>query len=211
MSIRERDCAECGKSFRYVTGRGLDKKYCSDLCRGRASAHTAALRRAAVTDRCSVDGCQGFATRIKAGMCERHYCMQRRKGNTEHTEVKGRYRQDAGYVLLLNKAHPLATKRGHVYEHRVVAYDVNCGLCPPCYWCGISITWDECHVDHLNEKKDDNRSSNLVVTCPRCNTVRGKMLGMVLGMSGESFEIFVDRMRIQRNLADRDTDAKDSQ
>jgi len=55
------------------------------------------------------------------------------------------------------------------------------GAVTRCYWCGAIIDWfpggktsaGALIVDHLNEKRDDNRLENLVPSCHRCNALRG--------------------------------------
>ena len=97
----------------------------------------------------------------------------------------------AGYIYLKADTHPLANKQGYVAAHRYVAYQVNDGVCPSCFWCGRGLEWAECHVDHLNNNKSDNRESNLVVACARCNIARGAMLPFLNAMQKSSRELFI--------------------
>lgn len=60
----------------------------------------------------------------------------------------------SGYVTVGAPGHPLADKKGRVYEHRLVAYEA--GLLPA--------GRPDLHVHHINENKSDNRLENLEVT-----------------------------------------------
>ena len=65
-----------------------------------------------------------------------------------------RYISEQGYVYVMKRDHPRATKDGHVFEHILVAEKALGKLLP-----------DGAEIHHSNEVRDDNRSSNLVV-CP---------------------------------------------
>lgn len=80
----------------------------------------------------------------------------------------------AGYVLVYAPDHPLKTATQlHVYQHRVVLYDAIGDGPHSCHWCSKSLDWPSIEVDHLNSKRNDNRLSNLVVSCSGCNGRRG--------------------------------------
>lgn len=55
-----------------------------------------------------------------------------------------------GYIQILKKDHPRATKGGYIYEHRLV-YEQHHNVC--------LLSWTE--IDHINGIKDDNRIENL--------------------------------------------------
>lgn len=139
---------------------------------------------------CSVTECSAPATRVGAGLCETHYCRQRRTGTVAPRLPPAPTLRSHGYVLERDPAHPLAMK-GSVYQHRRVAYDHHGGTCPDCYWCGVTLSWASCHVDHLNGRKADNRPENLVVACAQCNRARGAFWPMVEAMTATGFDAFV--------------------
>ncbi len=189
--IRTKTCPTCGANFSYEIGKGKDKKHCSDACRVRLQLKLRAERYESLPC-CSVAGCEGRATRRIAGLCEKHYIRMRRTGGYDAPPVSGRYRTGAGYIKILMREHPLSDSRGHVAEHRAVAYDVNNGICPGCFWCGCSLNWVDAVVDHLNEIKDDNRSDNLVVACNDCNRARGAMMHLVGRITHEAIGKFIE-------------------
>lgn len=171
--VRERQCVGCGERFTYPIARGADRLYCTDECVKRAET---ARRHLRPTGLCSVPGCGGAANRVGAGLCEKHYMRQRRKGTVEPFVPKQRYGHVHGYVKVRCFGHPLVQgKRNPVeYEHRVVFYNAH-GAGPfRCHHCGVEVTWSDMHVDHLNDTPDDNRVDNLVPSCPGCNQKRGR-------------------------------------
>ena len=126
---------------------------------------------------CKVEEC-GREARYKAAcLCQKHYFRLRRYGTTETTKVgKGNYRivMPGGYIRIKQPDHPLADRAGWVAEHRAVLFDdigpgpMNCELC------GVGVTWETVHVDHIDETRDNNVRSNLRPTCNACNTQRGR-------------------------------------
>lgn len=60
--------------------------------------------------------------------------------------------REDGYRLISRPEHPRADSRGYVREHIVIAEDALGGPLP-----------DEAEVHHVNEKRADNRPSNLVI------------------------------------------------
>ncbi|ANI05477.1 hypothetical protein A210_23455 [Pseudomonas putida SJTE-1] len=124
---------------------------------------------------CCVPGCLAVANRKGARMCEKHYTRQRRTGTTDQvSRVKSGLLTNAyGYKLAHSPDHPLRRQSNRVYEHRIV-YHAHHGDGPfACHWCSAQVTWDDMHVDHLNDRTDDNRPDNLVASCARCNQKRG--------------------------------------
>lgn len=123
---------------------------------------------------CAVDGCTKPARSRPSRHCEMHYYRMRRSGSLERTLTAHRRERADGYVLIPARGHPRALGKGHAFEHRVVFYDAH-GEGPfNCHVCRKVVTWDDMHVDHLNEIKTDNRLENLAPACPACNQWRGK-------------------------------------
>lgn len=190
MNIRTKTCPTCGKHFSYEIGRGKDRKHCSAECRQR---HQIMNRPALLEARpsCTVEGCEGKAARVASGMCETHYYRVRRTGSTDRREPSYRYVTRGGYVKLLDKEHPLSDGGGAVFEHRRVMFELHRGICQPCFWCGAALTWKDAVIDHLNEKKADNRPENLVTACNGCNRIRGAMQPFLRGMRQEAMPTFM--------------------
>ncbi len=131
---------------------------------------------------CRVEGCPTPSRSSGSDLCPKHYHRQYRHGSVHRTALA----VDApstGYVRRYRTAyrprHPLASKHGIVYVHRLALYE-EIGAGPhACHWCGTEVDWlPKCDprrlvVDHLNSIGDDNRTENLVASCSRCNTARG--------------------------------------
>lgn len=108
------------------------------------------------------------------GLCALHYMRFWRNGTTEIVlKRKDRLVHSAGYILLSKPDHPLADSSGYVYEHRFVFYERSGDGPFQCHWCPAIVTWDDLHIDHLDESKDNNAPNNLVASCPVCNQKRG--------------------------------------
>ncbi|MGP1666976.1 MAG: HNH endonuclease [Rhodanobacter sp.] len=171
-------CMHCAQRFTYEHSTGMKRRHCSNACRASWKIETQRARRARCPG-CSVPGCNGRATRVGAGICEKHYGRVRRRAPVEGKVPTYRYQTAAGYISLLKPQHPLSMADGRVYEHRVVAHDRHGGHCPGCHWCGAGLTWVEAVVDHLDEDRGNNSPDNLVVSCNDCNRARGAMLPFV--------------------------------
>lgn len=197
MRMRTKTCPECGEHFSYEIRKGSDRKHCSAVCREKLKKRNAAAK-AALLGPCAIEGCTGKATR-KAQHCEKHYIRIRRTGVATLRHAEGRYTTAAGYIKLLDQTHPLSDSKGHVYEHRHVAYVEHKGTCPDCFWCGTTLQWQWAVVDHLDERKDNNEPSNLVVSCNDCNRSRGAMLPFLRRMRQDAFPVFVAQMKAYRS------------
>lgn len=178
MAERQATCTECGAQFTFPVGRGLARTLCSKACREASAARRRAITRRTYP-RCSVDGCTSKVRSGRAIYCEKHYYRARRNGTlalmSETDPPPEIIVHTHGYLLEYAPGHWLAERLGtnRVYQHRRVFFDKN-GEGPfECHWCGVTVSWDDMHVDHLNAKRDDNRHSNLVASCPPCNVKRG--------------------------------------
>lgn len=124
---------------------------------------------------CCVEGCDKPVRTLNTPYCDKHYMRVYRHGSTERqNKAAERKMHSGGYVLVPANGHPLATGRHtSIYEHRKVYYD-NHGEGPfNCHHCGVEVTWDTLHIDHLDDNKTNNVIGNLVPSCPVCNQQRG--------------------------------------
>jgi hypothetical protein len=166
-------CARCGAQMIHAAGRGRARKYCSDNCQAEADAARAAAKK---LEPCSVAGCGGLANRPRLGFCELHYMRNRRHGSTEKASqaIPGDLLHSNGYVLQAAPDHPRARGRYRAYQHRVVFTEHN-GEGPfNCHWCNVRVTWEDMHIDHLDDDPQNNDISNLAPSCPTCNQKRGE-------------------------------------
>ena len=192
MNIVNKICKFCGSAFSYENTRGMSRIYCSAKCRNKAKKEFLKIRSEFGYGTCVVEGCERPATRKTEMMCEMHYGRIRRNGNTDGRVIKGRYKTAAGYIKVLDRYHVLADGYGLVFEHRLVAFEHHKGVCPKCFWCKKELSWDVAAVDHLDEDKENNEITNLVVTCNACNRARGAVLPFLARMDDEAYSIFIE-------------------
>lgn len=124
---------------------------------------------------CSAPGCGAASRTPGSTLCEKHYGRIRRNGTLENRVLPEVIEHSHGYLLRYAPNHPLAKRRGVVrdYEHRLVFYDAH-GEGPfSCHVCCAEVTWDDMHVDHLDDEKKNNDPANLAAACPTCNQARG--------------------------------------
>lgn len=124
---------------------------------------------------CYVDSCGKPARSSSAELCEMHYARVRRHGSVDKkSNLKaGTLEHSGGYLLEHLPGHPLSRSSKRVLQHRAVFYRHH-GEGPfACAWCGKQVTWRDMHVDHLNDRVQDNRIENLAASCPTCNQKRG--------------------------------------
>lgn len=129
---------------------------------------------------CTEDGCGILARSKTASLCPKHYHRQYRHGST--TTVSDRTISASNgrrYKAKYAPTHPLASRRGVVYVHRMVLFDAIGPGPHACHYCGTTVNWvrrgepQELLPDHVNNMGDDNRIENLVPSCRSCNTARG--------------------------------------
>lgn len=75
------------------------------------------------------------------------------KGEKSHRWKGGKF-ETRGYVRIRQETHPRANESGYVFEHIAIAERALGRLLPP-----------GAEIHHLNEIKNDNRNSNLII-CP---------------------------------------------
>jgi hypothetical protein len=196
ITQRYRACKNCTVSFAYDVGKGRDRQHCTAWCRIEHQLRRRANRQ---REQCKVDCCEQLACRVSHQLCEKHYGRMRRGVSMADQPVLGRYRTGAGYIKILDRDHPLADMNGHLAEHRQVMHAAHDGVCPSCYWCGQPLQWKAAVVDHLNEVKDDNEPSNLVVSCNGCNRARGQIKPFIAGLTAEGLAAFINVLPLMRS------------
>lgn len=159
------------------------------MCRGVCNAHYREQRRRGTFARkrgpvCSVDGCD--RPHKGHGLCNMHYQRFRTKGSAGPAErliaPHGSVWFGRTYAVVSRPEHPLATRNGQVYLHRVRLYDAIGGGEHPCWDCGRLVSWDLTYpmdemalvVDHIDRDPANNDVDNLRPSCQRCNCARPK-------------------------------------
>jgi hypothetical protein len=126
---------------------------------------------------CSLEDCEAPAE--SRGWCSKHYTRWLRHGTTEPKRSR-QWVASNGYVRAYSTGHPTADADGKVCVHRAILFDSIGGGAHPCHWCDRPVTWftrswaTELVADHLNGNRLDNRATNLVPACNRCNTQRSR-------------------------------------
>lgn len=141
--------------------------------------------------KCKVNGCDKDAMYKEQQVCQMHYFRYMRNGDYEiHRSRKYRISNPAGYQKIYEPCHELADSTGYVYEHRFVSYVKNNGIIDGCEICGKKITWETCHIDHVDTDVTNNKPDNLRQLCSGCNVFRGhtaeSMGNMMLTVNGKT-------------------------
>lgn len=126
---------------------------------------------------CKVDGCDREEAYKKDMVCQMHYFRMMRTGTYEKRKLKNTRTHSNGYVLVKDDNHPLSKRRKDklIYQHRYVFYNHNNGFIESCEYCSNDLTWDNAHIDHIDENRTNNDISNLRALCAACNTLRTKI------------------------------------
>lgn len=125
---------------------------------------------------CKIEGCSNDVRYKSQGVCQKHYFRMMRNGSY-HLKPKKESRSvdSRGYILLYMPHHKLASKRGVIREHTVVAYEKYGDSLPDCELCGKPLSWGmgrSMHIDHIDNQKGNNDPSNLRPLCNGCNSNR---------------------------------------
>lgn len=148
--------------------------------------------------------------------CERAFAPKRRQQYCS-PECRPSYRSPKtnrrrgvvtdGYLSFVSHGHPRANKRtGQLAVHVSVAYRKYGDGRHRCHWCSRPIAWEKSAVpyaqklviDHVNGSTTDFTPENLVVSCARCNMLRGRV-DRVLRMMTRS-----QRVAFLQSIADLD-------
>ena len=157
-------CANCGTNKTYVNPQGYSvwnglKKTGKRYCKKCWESVIEASLYPKVYCKC---GCGELIPSITKGRWEASYKLGH---NTEgryqksemHPNYKGGRRQTTGgYIIILKRDHPYASKSGHVMEHRLVYEEYMTKK-----WGIRFIIHPTLEVHHINGIKDDNRIENL--------------------------------------------------
>lgn len=144
---------------------------------------------------CTVDGCENLSRTVGGALCEMHYGRRYRRGTTSEPIYGRTFVASHGYVISYSPGHPVATKSGVLYEHRRRLFDLIGGGSHPCHWCKDDVSWDvgkgpqKLVVDHLDNDKENNETTNLVPSCHSCNTSRGLFANWVMKHRDDPFLI----------------------
>ena len=123
---------------------------------------------------CTVAGCELPSRRLSSPYCEKHYMRWYRNGSLDKKVQPSAFEHSNGYVMIPASGHFLSRGASHAYEHRIVYHGLHGDGPFSCHWCQQQVTWDDLHIDHLDDNKKNNLGENLVASCPTCNQKRGQ-------------------------------------
>jgi len=122
---------------------------------------------------CSCEGCDKPCK--SGGLCSMHCARLRRNGTLDKVRSRKKsYVRPDGYVVEHAPDHPLANSANEVYQHRRVFYAAHGDGPFNCFECGIEVTWQTLHIDHIDDVTGNNALSNLRAACRKCNVRRGR-------------------------------------
>lgn len=132
---------------------------------------------------CTVPDCvKPLRDGANAVYCGMHYHRLYRHGSLErtaHAASAPRVRKPRRYESVYLPSHPVASRNGHAWLHRVILFDHLGTGSHPCHWCGKPLTWrnpdraQAIYVDHLDGDTANNDLGNLAPSCNGCNAGRG--------------------------------------
>ena len=122
---------------------------------------------------CTIEDCEKTIRYKKRQLCQMHYFRYMRNGQYDLSD-RSRHKRKDGYILITDRDHRLSSKNGMVFEHRAIAYQKYGNDLPPCEFCGKQSSWSSrnTHIDHIDNKRDNNKPENLRVLCNSCNVGR---------------------------------------
>lgn len=195
--IKKAICKNCKTQFEYEYTIGTPRQHCSDKCREEYKKKLYAERYLKLPP-CKTDGCNGKATRQEAGLCEACYMRLYRHGSTDKREPKGWTECSNGYIVYFKKGHPLAGQRGMIRAHRYIAYEHYGSGEHRCAYCGKVLSWSEISIDYFNNNKQDNDISNLIISCNKCNRLKGSATGFADMLTDDGLRLFIKSLLINR-------------
>ena len=137
-----RECPQCGGTF---TSRRSGAKHCSKACQYRSQVKDHRKQ-------CSQCGATFTSRKAKAKFCSTKCVGRARRLGELASRPRSveLFKNAKGYMWRRDPEHPMATKSGHVSEHRRLMAE-HLGR----------VLLSEEHVHHINGIKDDNRIENL--------------------------------------------------
>lgn len=120
---------------------------------------------------CQAPECNRPTAKRRNQYCEMHHGRLRRNGTFDllPSPQDGEIRQhSAGYILEYRNNH-IKFGTGYYYQHRLNFYDFHGDGPFKCFDCNKDISWEDMHVHHLDENKQNNEIKNLAASCPKCN------------------------------------------